>query len=297
MIYLSITFPTKNMKRPLILFVIAMAVSVGGFAQLESRKGPNGKFGFTNEEQWAIQPIYDEVNDYYDWPYAFVKLKGKWGIIDQQGKTILPFEYSKIINLDFGDNQLYSVVKNKRYGLVSLSEGKMFAECVYEKPFYFEDGIIPYLGNLAIAYKNKKAGLLNEQGKEVVPCIYDGGKRPFADLDYDYFFLVHQNNKAGVIDTIGRQIVQCQYDDIKMSDSMGEVFEITKNGKHGLCGFDGKEIIAPIYDKSFFFEGEYGVVKLKGKYGVINRKGEAVVPITYLKESEAFDEMMKLYDK
>ena len=147
----------------------------------------------------------------------------------------------------------------------------------------------------AIVYKNKKAGMLNSNGVEFVPCQYDGGKKPFAYMDYDYFMLVRQNSKVGVIDTAGREVIRCQYDDIKISDAMGEVFEIKKNGKYGLCGFDGKEIIAPLYDKSFYFEGEYSLVSLKGKYGAINKKGETVVPFTYLKEEDASAEMMKLY--
>lgn len=120
-------------------------------------------------------------------------------------------------------------------------------------------------------------------------------KGHFADLDYDYYFLVKQNNKAGVIDTAGRQVMPCLYDEVKICDSMDKTFEIVKKGKHGLCAFDGTEMIAPIYDKSFFFEGEYALVKRKGIYGVINKKGETVLPFTFSKESDGFDEMMKLY--
>ena len=275
---------------------LLLLVAISAFSQLESKKAPNGKFGFTNENgEWAIQPLYDELTEFYDSPHAFVKLKGKWGVIDQQGRTIAPFEYSKISNLDTGDEELYSVTKNKRYGILNLQSGKLIAACLYEKEFLFEDGIIPLQGNLSVVYKNKKAGLLNDKGIEIVPCIYDGGKRPFADLDYDYYFLVKQNNKAGVIDTAGRQVVPCLYDEVKICDSMDKTFEIVKKGKNGLCGFDGKEMIAPVYDKSFFFEGEYALVKRNGIYGAINRKGETVVPFTFSKESDAFDEMMKLY--
>jgi len=63
-----------------------------------------------------------------------------------------------------------------------------------------------------------------------------------------------------------------------------------------LCSLDGNEIIAPLYDKIFYLEGDYGLVKLKGKYGVINKKGETVVPFTYSKEEEASAGMMKLYN-
>ncbi len=284
------------MKTPT-LFISFLFFSLVVYSQLESKKSSSGKFGFTDANgEWVIQPQYSEVQEFYESPYTFVKLKGKWGLIDQKGNAILPFSYDKIANLDYGEDELYSVSKNKLYGMVSRQKGQEIVSCVYENSFYFDDGIISTLGAVALVYKNKKAGLLTAEGKEIVPCLYDGGKRPFADLDYENFYLVRQNKKAGVIDTVGRQVIQCIYDDIKISDSGSEVFEVRKNGKYGSCSFAGKEIVAPIYDKPFFFEGDFSLVKLKGNYGVINKKGETVVPFTYSKESEAFDKMMKLYE-
>lgn len=253
----------------------------------------------------VIEPIYDNhltFRDFYDettntnFMYAIASVNGKWGSIDIQGKTIIPFEYDKIITPQEEYNDLIGqakVIKNKRYGLVSLLTGNVFTAPVYDQDFSFEETM---WGMTAIVYKNKKAGMLNSKGVEFVPCKYDVGKKPFVDLDYDYFMLVRQNNKVGVIDTAGHELVRCQYDEIKMSDAMGEVFEIKKNEKYGLCGFDGNEIIAPLYDKTFYFEGDYALVKLKGKYGVINKKGETVVPFTYSKEEDASAEMMKLYN-
>jgi WG containing repeat len=275
--------------------IALLLISSAAFSQLESKKSDDGKFGFTNDGVWTIQPVYDEVTEFYDGPYAFVKMKGKWGIINQQGKVIVPFEFSKISNLDVGQDQLYAVVKDKRYGLLSLQSGKLIADCVYEKEFMFNDGIIPRQGNLSVVYKNKKAGLVNEKGIEIVPCIYDGGKRPFAELDFDAYFLVRQKNLVGVIDTSGTQVVPCLYEKIKICDSMEKTFEVVINGKNGMCAFDGKVMIEPIYDKPFFFEGEYSLVKFKGNYGVINKEGKTVMPFTYSKETDAFNEMMKLY--
>jgi hypothetical protein len=254
----------------------------------------------------VIDPVFDDnltFLEFYDGStssylrYAIGSIKGKWGSIDIQGKTIIPFEYDKIITPTEEYNELIGqakVIKNKRYGLVNLLTGKVISAPVYDQDFYFEENM---WGMTAIVYKNKKAGMLDSKGVEVVSCKYDGGKKPFVDLDYEYFMLARQNGKVGVIDSAGREVVRCQYDEIKISDAMGDVFEITKNKKYGLCGFDGKEIIAPLYDKTFYFEGEYSLVNLKGKYGVINKKGETVVPFTYSKEEDASAEMMKLYDK
>lgn len=251
----------------------------------------------------VIDPVFDDnltFREFYNEStssylrYAIGSIKGKWGSIDIQGKTIIPFDYDKIFTPTEDYNELLGqvkVLKNRRYGLVSLLTGNVFTAPVYDQDFTFEENT---WGWTAIVYKNKKAGMLNAKGVEFVPCKYDGGKKPFEDLDYDYLMLTRQNGKAGVIDTAGREVVPCIYDDIKISDAMEEVFEIKKNEKYGLCGVDGEEIIAPLYDKPFYFEGEYSLVNLKGKYGVIDKKGETVVPFTYVKEEDASVEMMKL---
>ena len=102
------------MTSRIILLFCSLFIGTNAFSQLESKKASNGKFGFTNDEQWAIQPIYDEVVEFYDYSYAFAKLNGKWGLIDQQGKAILPFEYSKVLDDEylFGDEENKTIVKN-----------------------------------------------------------------------------------------------------------------------------------------------------------------------------------------
>jgi WG containing repeat len=286
------------MKHILFILIIFLLISPSTYAQLEIKKDTNGKYGYVDyEDNWVVRPQFDEANEFDDLAFAFAKLKGKWGLIDLQGKVVLPFAYDKVVFNEyyFVDEQMATVIKNNKYGMVSRTSGKVFVECIYEKDFSFDDGFFYPLGTVSVVYRNKKAGLLNEKGVEVVPCIYDGGKQPFIPLD-DFFVLVKQNKKIGVLDTVGHPLLSCQFEKVEISDAMSDVFEVKKNGKYGLYSFEGKEIIAPLYDAPFYFEGEYGVAKLKGKYGVINRNGEAVVPFTYSKESDALDEMLKLYE-
>jgi hypothetical protein len=282
--------------RPIISLLLIFT-SICTYAQLESKKNTTGKFGFTDETgDWIIQPIYDEVIEFYELPNTFAKLKGKWGIINQKGQTVQPFEYSKIKNLDYGDAQLYSAMKGKHFGLVSLTEAKPLTEFVYDTNFYFDDGLFYQLGIVAVVNKNNKAGLINTKGIEVIPCVYDKGKSPFTNLE-DYFYLVRQNGRVGLIDTVGRQIVPCRYDNIAVSNSVDSAYDVIKNNKYGLCDFQGNEVISPRYDKPFYFEGEYAIARLKGKYGIINLNGETIKPFTYTKESDAFDDLIKLFEK
>jgi WG containing repeat len=268
--------------------------------ELEGKKGNNGKFGFADyDDNWVIQPTYDEITEFDGLAYTFVKLKGKWGLIDPQNKTILPFQYSNVFFDEglLGDEQNVIVVKNNKYGIVSRSTGKVFIDCIYEKPFEFTDGIIPYLGNLSVVYRNNKAGLINEKGVEFVPCIFDGGKVPFKEMDNDYFATAKQNNKTGVIDTIGHLVVPCMYDDVKTSETYDQL-DIIRNKKHGIFSLtEGKEIVAPLYDEPFYFEGDYAILQQKKKYGAINKAGKVLVPFKYSNDDEVFLELEKLKGK
>lgn len=275
---------------------------IQGMAQneLESKKGDNGKFGFTDEEgNWTIQPMYDEITEFYELSYTFVKTKGKWGLIDQKNATILPFEFSKVIFDEYllGDDQNVIVVKNNKYGIVSRTTGKVVIDCVYERPFEFTDSIIPHLGNLSVVYRNNKAGLINEKGVEFVPCIFDGGKIPFQDMYNLYYATAKQNGRTGVIDTLGHLVVPCLYDEIKTSED-AELLDIINDKKHGVFSLRlGKELVAPLYDEAIAFDGDYAYVKLKKKYGAINKEGRVIVPIAYANDDEVYLELEKLHGK
>lgn len=290
------------MKLRVLLVVALSAFSFTATAQsyFESSKGPNGKFGFTNSEgNWAIQPKYDEVNEFSSGFFAFAKLKGKWGLIDTLDNIVMPFEFTKLFFEEYGleaDNYVV-VVKNNKYGVVNQRTGNMFIECVYDKPFEFTDGIIPALGNLSVVYRNGKSGLMNEQGKEIVPCVFDNVKNPFQDLYIDSFATALQNNKVGVVDTLGQLVVPCVYDEIKSSETYG-VLDIVKSKKHGAFSLiEKKETVPPLYDKTFWFEGDYAVVSIKKKFGAVNTQGRVVVAIKFANEGEVYEELEKLQSK
>ncbi len=280
-----------------ILIISLLIFSIACSAQLEVTKSKSGKYGFSDENaEWVIQPIYDEIMGFDDYPYTLAKLNGKWGMIDQQGKTILPFAYDNVLNDEylFGEYQYKMVVKNKKYGIVNQSTGKIFIECIYEKPFSFTDGILPTLGNLSVVYRNNKAGLINEKGVEFVPCIFDRGKEPFKDIYLDIYVLAKQNSKAGLIDTVGNLVVPCVYDDIIATED-SNLLDVVKNKKHGIFSLTArKEIIAALYDDPITFNEDYAYARLNKKYGALDKEGKVIIPFKYIADDEVYLEIEKL---
>lgn len=282
----------------IIFFIIySLIIPVVCAAQSEVTKSKSGKYGLSDENgDWVIQPVYDAIKGFDDYPYSFAKLKGKWGMIDQQGKTMLPFEYDNVLDYEylFGEYQYKMVEKNKKFGIVDQSTGTMLIQCIYEKRFGFTDGIIPALGNLSVVYQNNKAGLINEKGVEIVACKFDEAKEPFKNIDLDIYAVVKQNNKAGLIDTVGNLVVPCVYDDILATEDLNFV-DVIKSKKHGLFSLTaGKEIIAPLYDEHILFKEDYAYVRLGKKYGAIDKEGNVIVPLKYATDDEVYLELERL---
>lgn len=275
-----------------ICFYMCLIAFVPAFAQLESNPGKNKKIGFTNVQgDWVIQPIYDEAEEFDDYAYAFVKLKGKWGLIDQQGNTVLPFEYTKAYADELENVRI--VMKGGRYGLVNLATGKESLPCIYEDLYYAES--LYDLPQVIVIVKNKKAGIINFAGQEIVACQFDTGKEPFFSLESG-FFRVKQNSLAGVMDSKGNLVVPCLFDDVEISLSQDSTFNTESKGRFGLYSFSGEEIVAPISENEieFAYENTYAIISQKKKYGVIDRTGKLVVPCTFPSDDDAYLELEKI---
>ncbi len=68
----------------------------------------------------------------------------------------------------FDDDPELWFKQNGRYGLYNVPERRVVLPAVYGFPLLFGKG-----GNLATAWKGHKAGVIDRQGNEVIPIIYD----------------------------------------------------------------------------------------------------------------------------
>lgn len=144
-------------------------------------------------------------------------------------------------------------------------------------------------GNMAIVRQNKRYGIIDVTGSEVVECIYK--HLYLAPKSYYYEMAKGLKNNPylyiGVVD--GRKIfllpsVDTIFDSTNVDmvnvlsdreimlikDALCSIYDL----KEGRILFSGFEAIAP------FGSGLYKVKK-DNKWGICNRKGEIIVPLTY----------------
>ena len=120
-----------------------------------------------------------------------------------------------------------------------------------------------------------------------VSDIYDG----YSPASKDGFCVVEKDDKYGVIDVNGKSIIPCSYDDIPFEGEDSQLFHdgllrIEKNGKFGFVDKNRKLVVAPKYkDAGNYSDGMVRVYE-DGNWGYLDTKGQLLLNCVY---SEASD--------
>ncbi len=107
---------------------------------------------------------FEFFGDFYK-GIARAKVNGKWGLVNQNGEQITPFEYDEIVSLSYSKG-LYGIKKNGKWGFIDRS-----GECVTEAKY---DAIFPFYGNFGISkvQQNRKWGLIDKNGNNLTNISY-----------------------------------------------------------------------------------------------------------------------------
>lgn len=182
-----------------------------------------------------------------------VKKEGKWGVIDKQGNTAIPFQYDFPVIGSF-HNGLASFVSGGKCGFIN-SSGEVVISPRYDSVDDFSDGY-------AIVANNN-------------PASQDG----------DYLY--------GAIDTQGNLIVPIQYDYMsRFREGMARVSDKPfGSGKYGFVNTSGNLIVPIQYTKAYsFFDGlavvavedeRFSEPVFQNRYGYIDKQGNVVIPLEY----------------
>ena len=164
-----------------------------------------------------------EVIGYWDDDLGIVRLNGKWGMINTEGKVVIPLKYDCV---DYFSEGLAYVKLNGKYGFVDTT-GKVVIPLKYDSVGKFDEG-------LASVFLNGKRGFVDKTGKEVVPPKYD--------FIYDFvegLAKVRLYDKFGFIDVTGKEVVPPKYDQVWGFYEGLAAVEL--NGKEGFVNKQGKE--------------------------------------------------------
>lgn len=198
----------------------------------------------------------EEVNLYH-----FCDNNGKWGYIDNSGKTIIVPQFENVIG-DFSEG-LASVMIGGKYGYIS-KDGTVVINPQYDVAGEFHDGLAPVYTN------NGKWGYINSEGKVVISPQYD-----MVTCFSEGLAMVKINDNGSVIDTNGKSVF------------LPELFSLFQNGlamvrendKFGYIDKNGKIIISPRFANAQPFSDGLAAVKIdeKDDWGYIDTQGNVVI--------------------
>jgi len=226
------------------------------------------KFGLMDfEGKTIIQPIYDALWAHGD-SILITSIKTgkivKNGIVDLQGKVIVENKFRELRVI--GPNQLI-VSLDKKVSYLANSKGILIST-----PFSTID-------NDRIVLNKDKYGILNAQGKLIVPMVYTR----IAKLDSNYYVADNMEKKTGLLDSVGKIVIPFgQYSIYSLGDGMysldRSLFQKIAQPSISLYSLKLGKVInsSPFEDIGTFKEG-LAYFKLGGKIGYLNSDGKIVI--------------------
>jgi hypothetical protein len=180
--------------------------------------------------QLILSPVVEEIKP--EGKIFFYKKGDKWGAVDHQGTQVLSHQWNHYRKID---RNFYAVESAKSTFLYSMVKKKVITKKQY-------DSFIPFLKDKVVFIKNKQAGLLNDEGQEILKGVYEE-IQPYSKG----LFRVKRSNAWGIVGVNDELIIPFEYEYI--APLKGEVCVVRKNSKYGIANVAGELVVKAEYDK------------------------------------------------
>lgn len=213
---------------------------------------------------------YDANNIWNESNVLKVEKDGKYGLIDLNGKELLPCVYNKIDTIKGIKN---SIILNRddKLGLAN-AQGNIIAECEYT-------GITTltkeYTDGYIVKNVDGKLGIISINKEKIFECKYEDIKHVCGNDMY----IVKENGKWLITNRAGDKTVEISYEDVNYINS--DIIIAKTEGKYGIFGMDKSEKVKPEYQSIEYAYTENYIAKKDDKFGIIGTNGEAFVPFEY----------------
>lgn len=288
----------------------------------------NGKYGLTKNEKQIIENEYEDI--VYDKTSNLLivnkdEIKGVYNI---EGKIIIPIDYTSITiggdyinaiknetrvifdisgqkldtditsHLKVSDNYSIIIDKDNNYNIVDNSNNKLLND-KYVYIEFFKD-------NLFIATQENRTGLIDANGKIIVPLKYgtvqkiekvdlleaaeiENGKIDLIDEKgnilegledaslekNDEYIKIYSKDDAKYFKLDGTQV---EYKELYPSNSL---YAKKQNGKWGFVNSNGNTVVDYIYDMVTEQNGKFAGIKSGELWGVIDENGNVILEPKY----------------
>jgi hypothetical protein len=225
-----------------------------------------GKYGLITPGGNYIKPVYDSIGSFGPTSTAYVFQNKMQGIIDSQGKFIVPMAFKSIEQFAY---QLYKVFDGRYFGLYSMS-GQKKSETEFDEITLLEGG--KYLKTR----KEGNVGLLENGSCNVLFSPIFQKIENFSNNT----FIVSKQGKYGIYKNENNPIIPVEFDSLTIGGNDDYVI-IGNQNKFQLAKLNPFVIISSNYDFINQFKDGYSTIMLNSKWGAINQKGDLFIPVMY----------------
>jgi hypothetical protein len=189
---------------------------------------------------------------------------GKWGYVDYERRTVIPFQFKFAGPFEDG---MARVNFNDKFFFINERGTRVTPE--FDGAFDFHEG-------LAAVEVGRNVGYIRRDGTFAIPPAHGSA----SGIDYsEGFAAIRVNGKVGFMDHTGKIVIQPKYDDVfAFSDGRAPV-ELA--GKMGYIDKAGNLLIPIRYDIAHMFSEGLASVELDGKWQYIDRNGSAQFPAVF----------------
>lgn len=248
-----------------------------------------------NEKNERIFTEYDKVesisnkdknnNLWYEKKVLKVQKNGKYGLINFEGKEVLPINYEEIIAVAGIENS-FKIKKDGKCGIVD-NEGKVVIE-----PQYVDIDILGKDNKSGFIVKDEsgKYGIVDYSNSQILQIKYDSIEKIYGNDLY----VVTLDGKQKVVNKENAKVLTSGFDSIKQILSNQENAVIfVKNGKYGVMNLKGEILIDAQYDSLEETKTGIFIAKKGDKYGIININKEEKIEFKYT--SIVYNEKADIY--
>lgn len=213
----------------------------------------------------------------------------KWGVIDNNGKEIIPPTYDEMVIIPNKEKDLFIVVENQNYDdktyttkVLNKNNEQILSEYSNVEPIQnsLNSTIIWYEQDI-LKYKTSDGGfkLINFKGEEITSSVYSN---VYSLAGVENSVIVEANGVKGLVNGSTNQVVlQCSYTDIQTllpnNYSKGYIVTNTNNLK-GIVDANSKIIFECKYEDIAHFTGnDRYYVKENGTWKIVDNQGNTVI--------------------
>lgn len=247
-----------------------------------TRGNNNEKYGlYSRTTSQMITPyIYDDYLSFADGIAAAV-IDGKWGVIDTDGQTIIPFKYDYLLYFYYKNGKSRTLGRTKaclngKWGYIDINEHQVIP-LIYDKLW---ENDYADMWRYAIAQFNDKWGVIDRNGDILIPFEYDEIGFTKKDAQRITVWAKKAEKNGFIVVSPTGTLLYCRDAGTLYSDTVTWFRDFT-SGKVGFVNADGSLLTAPLYDDASDFSDGMAMIWLDNKYGFVDIKGNLVIEPSY----------------